>query len=217
MFRTRTGEITLKVLSFRMLAKALTPLPAAKDEVVDGEVVRHATLADPEVRYRQRYADLAVNPEVRQIFQHPRRRGPRAARVPGRARLPGGGDAHPAAASTAAQRPNRLSPITTSSNRTCTCASRSSCISNGCWWADTSASMRSGAISAMRACPSSTTRSSPSWSSTGLRRLPEGDGADRGDDRSRLRPGVGYAQDTVQRAWRSTSAAPGGAWTCARR
>jgi hypothetical protein len=46
-----------------MLAKAITPLPAAKDEVVDGEVVRHATLADPEVRYRQRYADLAVNPE----------------------------------------------------------------------------------------------------------------------------------------------------------
>jgi lysyl-tRNA synthetase class 2 len=52
-----------------MLAKAITPLPAAKDEVVDGEVVRHATLADPEVRYRQRYADLAVNPEVRRIFR----------------------------------------------------------------------------------------------------------------------------------------------------
>lgn len=69
MFRTRTGEVTLKVQSFRMLAKAITPLPAAKDEVVDGEVVRHATLADPETRYRQRYADLAVNPEVRQIFR----------------------------------------------------------------------------------------------------------------------------------------------------
>ena len=69
MFRTRTGEITLKVLSFRMLAKALSPLPAAKDELVDGQVVRHATLTDPEVRYRQRYADLAVNPEVRQIFK----------------------------------------------------------------------------------------------------------------------------------------------------
>ena len=69
MFRTRTGEATLKVLSFHMLAKALSPLPAAKDEVVDGQVVRHATLTDPEVRYRQRYADLAVNPEVRQIFK----------------------------------------------------------------------------------------------------------------------------------------------------
>ena len=51
-----------------MLAKAITPLPAAKDEMVDGEVVRHATLADPETRYRQRYADLAVNAHVREIF-----------------------------------------------------------------------------------------------------------------------------------------------------
>jgi len=68
-FRTRTGEVTLRVASFRLLAKAITPLPAAKDEVVDGQVVRHATLADPEARYRQRYADLAVNPEVRKIFR----------------------------------------------------------------------------------------------------------------------------------------------------
>ena len=69
MFRTRSGEVSLRVEAFQMLAKALTPLPAAKDEVVDGEIVRHALLADPETRYRQRYADLAVNPEVRQIFQ----------------------------------------------------------------------------------------------------------------------------------------------------
>jgi lysyl-tRNA synthetase class 2 len=69
MFRTRTGEATLRVQSFRMLAKAITPLPAAKDELVDGQVVRHATLADPEMRYRQRYADLAVNPDVRRIFR----------------------------------------------------------------------------------------------------------------------------------------------------
>lgn len=69
LFRTRTGEITLRVASFRMLAKAITPLPAAKDEVVDGEIVRHAVLADPETRFRQRYADLAVNPDVREIFR----------------------------------------------------------------------------------------------------------------------------------------------------
>jgi lysyl-tRNA synthetase class 2 len=69
MFRTRAGEISLRVESFQMLAKAITPLPAAKDEVVDGEIVRHALLADPETRYRQRYADLAVNPDVRQIFK----------------------------------------------------------------------------------------------------------------------------------------------------
>ncbi|NTV36810.1 MAG: lysine--tRNA ligase [Anaerolineaceae bacterium] len=69
MFRTRTGEATLHVAEYTMLAKAITPLPAAKDEVVDGEIVRHATLNDPEVRYRQRYADLAINPDVRKIFR----------------------------------------------------------------------------------------------------------------------------------------------------
>lgn len=67
--RTRTGEVSLLVRDFKMLAKAITPLPAAKDEVVDGQMVRHATLSDPETRYRQRYADLAVNQEVRQIFR----------------------------------------------------------------------------------------------------------------------------------------------------
>ncbi|MCC6147299.1 MAG: lysine--tRNA ligase [Anaerolineaceae bacterium] len=69
MIRTRTGEVSLQTKDFHMLAKAITPLPAAKDEVIDGEVVRHATLTDPEVRYRQRYADLAVNPDVREIFR----------------------------------------------------------------------------------------------------------------------------------------------------
>ena len=67
MFRTRTNEATLRVSTLRILAKAITPLPAAKDEVVEGDVVRHATLDDPEIRYRQRYADLAVNPEVRKV------------------------------------------------------------------------------------------------------------------------------------------------------
>ncbi len=67
--RTRTGEVSLLVRDFKMLAKAITPLPAAKDEVVDGQVVRHATLSDPETRYRQRYADLAVNEDVRKIFR----------------------------------------------------------------------------------------------------------------------------------------------------
>ncbi len=67
--RTRTGEISVQVQSFKMLAKAITPLPAAKDELVDGQIVRHAALTDSETRYRQRYADLAVNPEVREVFR----------------------------------------------------------------------------------------------------------------------------------------------------
>ncbi|HLE15481.1 MAG TPA: lysine--tRNA ligase, partial [Anaerolineales bacterium] len=69
MFRTKSGEVSLRVSEFRLLSKAVTPLPAAKDEVVDGKVVRHATLSHPESRFRQRYADLAVNPEVRRIFR----------------------------------------------------------------------------------------------------------------------------------------------------
>ncbi|MEX2143046.1 MAG: lysine--tRNA ligase [Anaerolineales bacterium] len=69
MFRTKAGETSLNVVDIRMIAKAITPLPAAKDEEVDGEVVRHATLSDPETRYRQRYADLAVNPQVREVFR----------------------------------------------------------------------------------------------------------------------------------------------------
>ena len=70
MFRTKTGEVTLHVHNFKLLAKSVSPLPAAKDETLeDGTIVRHAALEDPELRARQRYADLAVNPEVRETFR----------------------------------------------------------------------------------------------------------------------------------------------------
>jgi len=69
LMRSRTGEVTLLVSAFKMLAKAISPLPAAKDEEVDGQVIRHATLSDPETRFRQRYADLAINDDVREIFR----------------------------------------------------------------------------------------------------------------------------------------------------
>ena len=69
LMRSRTGEVTLLVSTFKMLAKAVSPLPAAKDEEVDGQIIRHATLSDPETRFRQRYADLAINEEVREIFR----------------------------------------------------------------------------------------------------------------------------------------------------
>jgi lysyl-tRNA synthetase class 2 len=68
LMRTRTGEVTVRVATFELLAKSLRPLPYGKEEVVDGEVVRHSGFADPEQRYRQRYADLAVHPEVRALF-----------------------------------------------------------------------------------------------------------------------------------------------------
>ena len=68
LFRTRTGEVTVRVETFELLAKSLRPLPFGKEEVVDGAIVRHSGFADPEQRYRQRYADLAVHPEVRALF-----------------------------------------------------------------------------------------------------------------------------------------------------
>ena len=68
LFRTRTGEVTVRVETVELLAKSLRPLPYGKEEVVEGRVVRHSGFADPEQRYRQRYADLAVHPEVRRLF-----------------------------------------------------------------------------------------------------------------------------------------------------
>jgi len=69
MFRTRTEEVTVRVESFLMVSKATYPLPAVKEEQVDDEVVIHSAFDNPEARYRERYADLAVNPDVRQVFR----------------------------------------------------------------------------------------------------------------------------------------------------
>jgi lysyl-tRNA synthetase, class II len=70
LFRTRTGEVSLRVTSFTLLAKSLRPLPLGKEEVdpETGERRVHSGFTDVEARYRQRYADLAVNPEVRETF-----------------------------------------------------------------------------------------------------------------------------------------------------
>ncbi|MGI8401403.1 MAG: lysine--tRNA ligase [Gemmatimonadaceae bacterium] len=68
LFRTRTGEVTVRVDRVELLAKSLRPLPFGKEEEVNGQIVRHSGFVDPEQRYRQRYADLAVHPEVRAVF-----------------------------------------------------------------------------------------------------------------------------------------------------
>ena len=69
LFRTRTGEVTVRATGVELLAKSLRPLPFGKEETVDGVTVRHSGFSDPEQRYRQRYADLAVHPEVRALFR----------------------------------------------------------------------------------------------------------------------------------------------------
>lgn len=70
LFRTRAGEISVRTASFELLSKSLRPLPIAKEEVNEetGERIVHGGFADVEQRYRQRYADLAVNPNVRDVF-----------------------------------------------------------------------------------------------------------------------------------------------------
>lgn len=63
-FTTQTGEITIHVTSLKVLSKSLRPLPIVKEK--DGEVFD--AFADPELRYRQRYVDLIVNPQVKETF-----------------------------------------------------------------------------------------------------------------------------------------------------
>jgi lysyl-tRNA synthetase class 2 len=70
LMRTRSGEVTLRARDLTVLAKALRALPFAKEEADAGTGERRTFggLADREQRYRQRYADLAVNPDVRSVF-----------------------------------------------------------------------------------------------------------------------------------------------------
>ena len=65
LFRTDTGEVTVRAEEVQLLCKALKPLPVVKEK--DG--VLYDAFADKEQRYRKRYVDLAVNPRVREIFR----------------------------------------------------------------------------------------------------------------------------------------------------
>ncbi|WP_152285585.1 lysine--tRNA ligase [Flavicella marina] len=65
LFKTQVGEISVKVIAFKLLSKALKPLPLPK---TDSEGNTYDEFNDPELRYRQRYADLVVNPQVKEVF-----------------------------------------------------------------------------------------------------------------------------------------------------
>jgi lysyl-tRNA synthetase class 2 len=68
-FTTQTGEISIHVTDFTVLTKALRPLPVVKETTDEqGNVQRHDAFTDSEQRYRMRYVDLIVNPEVRDTF-----------------------------------------------------------------------------------------------------------------------------------------------------
>ena len=69
MMRTRAGEISVRVHEFNLLSKTLSPLPVIKQVTHDdGTVTEYGEFSDVEQRYRQRYADLAVNRDVRDVF-----------------------------------------------------------------------------------------------------------------------------------------------------
>jgi len=64
-FKTQVGEVSVNVKEFTLLSKSLKPLPVAKTDA-DGKV--HDAFTDPELRYRQRYVDMVVNPQVKEVF-----------------------------------------------------------------------------------------------------------------------------------------------------
>lgn len=69
-FKTRTGEPSVHVKTLTLLTKSLRPLPIAKETTNEkGEKVVHDQFSDKELRYRQRYLDLVVNPEEREAFR----------------------------------------------------------------------------------------------------------------------------------------------------
>lgn len=65
-FRTQTGEVTVHVNELTLLCKSIRPLPIVKEK--DG--ILFDAVTDPEMRYRQRYVDLIVNPQVRDVFRN---------------------------------------------------------------------------------------------------------------------------------------------------
>ena len=129
-FRTKMGEVSVHAKSFELLAKSLRPLPVVKEKVDEqGNKQVFDPFADKELRYRQRYVDLAVNPAVREVFVKRARiisfirnffdtRGYLEVETP------------PFNLSTAARLRDRSSRITTRWTSTSFSASRTSCISN---------------------------------------------------------------------------------------
>ena len=65
LFNTQVGEMTVKVTNFKILTKSLRPLPQPR---TDENGVTYDAFNDPELRYRQRYVDLIVNPQVKEVF-----------------------------------------------------------------------------------------------------------------------------------------------------
>jgi lysyl-tRNA synthetase class 2 len=69
MMRTQAGEISVRAADLKLISKSLSPLPVIKQQKLDdGTIIEYGEFSDLEARYRQRYADLAVNRQVREVF-----------------------------------------------------------------------------------------------------------------------------------------------------
>ncbi len=69
-FKTQVGETSVHVTELKVLTKSLKPLPIVKESIdKEGNKQLHDAFTDPEMRYRQRYVDMIVNPEVRETFK----------------------------------------------------------------------------------------------------------------------------------------------------
>jgi lysyl-tRNA synthetase class 2 len=68
-FKTKMGEVSVHARRFELLAKSLRPLPVVKERTGDdGATIVYDPFSDKELRYRQRYVDLVVNPQVKEVF-----------------------------------------------------------------------------------------------------------------------------------------------------
>ncbi len=68
-FYTQTGEYSVNAEKVTLLSKNMRPIPAVKEKVEDGKVIRYDEFADIELRYRKRYLDLLLNPENKKVFE----------------------------------------------------------------------------------------------------------------------------------------------------
>jgi len=69
MFITQAGEYSIKANNIKLLSKNIRPLPAVKERIEDGKVIRYDEFSDIELRYRKRYLDLLLNPDHRKVFE----------------------------------------------------------------------------------------------------------------------------------------------------
>lgn len=67
-FETNRGEYSIRAKSVKMLGKNLKPIPTVKEKTVDGKKVRYDEFSDIELRYRKRYLDIMLNPDVKDTF-----------------------------------------------------------------------------------------------------------------------------------------------------